>query len=262
MTGRSGRTAPPGSRDGHQHDAPAVRTTSAPCGRSGRPGLPQAGVLAVRATSSSWLPSSATRPSMTTAMRSASCAVCRRWAMATTVRPVSRAFIDPSRCWAVRGSISEVASSRTRVCGSASTSRASAICWARPGDTLWCPAPRVVSSPAGSDSTQDQSSTEPQRLLDLGVGGTVPREPDVVADRPHEHVVLLGHQRHLGAQHVQRQRGDLDPADRHRPGARTVDAREQPPEGGLARAARPDDGQPLAGVRSRLTPCRTSCSAR
>jgi hypothetical protein len=49
------------------------------------------------ATSSSWLPNSAIRPSMTTAIRSASCAVCRRWAMATTVRPSSRAAIDPSR---------------------------------------------------------------------------------------------------------------------------------------------------------------------
>lgn len=39
------------------------------------------------ATSSSWLPSSLMRPFSTTAMTSASWAVCRRWAMATTVRP-------------------------------------------------------------------------------------------------------------------------------------------------------------------------------
>lgn len=49
------------------------------------------------ARSSSWLPISVIRPSITTAIRSASWAVCSRWAMATTVRSVSSAFIDPSR---------------------------------------------------------------------------------------------------------------------------------------------------------------------
>lgn len=49
------------------------------------------------ASSSSWLPNSAIRPSITTAMRSASCAVCRRCAMATTVRSASSAPIEPSR---------------------------------------------------------------------------------------------------------------------------------------------------------------------
>ena len=70
------------------------------------------------------------RPSMTTAIRSASWAVWSRWAIATTVRPDSSEFIEPSRVRAVRGSISEVASSSTSVWGSAMISLASAICWA------------------------------------------------------------------------------------------------------------------------------------
>ena len=73
------------------------------------------------------------RPSSTTATRSASCAVCSRCAIATTVRPSSTAASERSRCRAARGSSSEVASSSTSVCGSASTSRASASCCACAG---------------------------------------------------------------------------------------------------------------------------------
>ena len=55
-----------------------------------------------RSTSSRWLPSSAIRPSMTTAIRSASWAVWSRWAIATTVRPleqrVHRALERSARC--------------------------------------------------------------------------------------------------------------------------------------------------------------------
>ena len=57
------------------------------------------------------------------------------------------------------GSISEVASSSTRVCGSATTSRASAICWAWAGVSLDCPEPSTVSSLRGSRDTQSQAST-------------------------------------------------------------------------------------------------------
>src|SRR3546814_3526457 len=44
------------------------------------------------------LPSSVTRPSSTTATRSASEAVCSRCAIATTVRPVTTAASERSRC--------------------------------------------------------------------------------------------------------------------------------------------------------------------
>ena len=98
---------------------------------------------------------------MTTAIRSASWAVWSRWAIATTVRPVSRACMEPSSVRAVRGSMSEVASSSTSVCGSATTSRASATCWACAGVSWCCPDPTVVDRPSGSRSIQSVAPTAP-----------------------------------------------------------------------------------------------------
>lgn len=48
-------------------------------------------------TRASWLPSSLIRPFSTTAITSASCAVCSRWAIATTVRPSSTRASERSR---------------------------------------------------------------------------------------------------------------------------------------------------------------------
>ena len=45
------------------------------------------------------------------------------------------------------------------------------------------------------------------------VAGVLPGQDDVVPHGAHEDVVLLGDQRDLGPQHVQRQRGQLHPAD-------------------------------------------------
>ena len=81
------------------------------------------------------------------ATRSASWAVWRRCAMAITVRPRGRRQ-GALEVTAARGSSSAVASSSTRVCGSARTRRARASCWAwagRPGGPS-CPS---RSSPSG-----------------------------------------------------------------------------------------------------------------
>ena len=59
-------------------------------------------------------------------------------------------------------------------------------------------------------------------------------------------MVLLGHQRDVAAQVVERQLDQADAADGHRAGARRVDAGEQPAERGLAGAGRPDHRDPLA----------------
>ncbi|EMF01741.1 2-polyprenyl-6-methoxyphenol hydroxylase-like oxidoreductase [Streptomyces mobaraensis NBRC 13819 = DSM 40847] len=111
------------------------------------------------ATSSSWLPSSLIRPSSATAITSASWAVCSRWAMATTVRPSSTLARELSRRRAARGSSRDVASSSTRVCGSARTSRASAICWAWAGVRARPPEPTSVSSPFSSARAHSSAST-------------------------------------------------------------------------------------------------------
>ncbi len=63
---------------------------------------------------------------------------------------------------------------------------------------------------------------------------------------PDEDVVLLGDQRDVAAQVVERQLDQADAADGHRAGARRVDAGEQPAERGLAGAGRADHGDPLA----------------
>ena len=55
------------------------------------------------------------------------------WAASMTVRPASAVDRVRSRVRAARGSSSEVASSRMSVCGSSSTSRASATSWAWAG---------------------------------------------------------------------------------------------------------------------------------
>ena len=99
------------------------------------------------------------RPRSTTAMTSASCAVCRRCAIATTVRPSRTRASERSRWRAARGSSSEVASSRTSVCGSASTSRASAICWACAGVSDMPPEPTSVPRPV----VEPRAPTRPRR---------------------------------------------------------------------------------------------------
>ena len=81
------------------------------------------------ASSSSWVPLSATRPSATSTMRSARRRVERRWAMSTVVRS---AMISRSVAWicsSVRVSTDDVASSSTSTRGSVSTARAMEMRW-------------------------------------------------------------------------------------------------------------------------------------
>ena len=114
--------------------------------------------------------------------------------MATTVRPDTTAASDRSRCRAARGSSSEVASSSTRVCGSASTSRASASCCA-------CALGQPVA--AGPDD-RVEPARQPQRPHPGVDGGRArragvarrlgPGQAQVVLERADEDVVLLGHE--------------------------------------------------------------------
>lgn len=82
----------PGCGASRPEATPAPRPPAPQDSPGARPGHPcqlrhRAAYAPSAATSSSWLPSSLMRPFSTTAMTSASWAVCRRWAMATTVRP-------------------------------------------------------------------------------------------------------------------------------------------------------------------------------
>ena len=166
--------------------------------------------------------------------------------MAITVRPSSTAASERSRCRAARGSISEVASSSTRVCGSASTSRASASCWAWAGDSGRAAGADLGVQPVGQrvDPVQRvhrrRAPRAPRRRSASGRASS-----QVVAQGAQEDVVLLGDQRDVAAQLVQRQLDQRDAADRDRAGARAVDAGEQAAQRRLARAGRADHGQPL-----------------
>ena len=166
--------------------------------------------------------------------------------MAITVRPWSTAASERSRWRAARGSISEVASSRTSVCGSASTSRASATCWAWAAVSARPPEPTTVSSPSGS-ARPTRGRRRPPARADVVVGGARRRgQREVLAQGADEDVVLLGHQRDVAAQLVQRQLDQPDAADGHRAGAGRVDAGEQPAQRRLAGAGRADHRDPLA----------------
>ena len=206
------------------------------------------------ATSSSWVPISLTTPSSTTATRSASCAVCSRCAIATTVRPSTTAASERSRCRAARGSSSDVASSSTRVCGSASTRRARATCcdWASP--SACPPLPTTVSRPSGSSAAHSWASTARSASSSSSRVRAGPGEQEVVGERADEDVVLLGDQGDLAAQLAEGEVDQRHAADVDASLARTVDAGHQPAERRLARAGRADDGEPLAGSQVERRP--------
>ena len=136
------------------------------------------------------------------------------------------------------------------MCGSASTTRASASCWA-------CDAVRTATAGAqfGVQAVRQlptqSAPTAASAARNSSSRGGGCGDQQVVADRAEEDVVLLGDQHDLPAQPLRAQLGDRYPAHRHRAGARRVDARQQPAQRGLAGAGRADDGQPFArAVRS------------
>ena len=145
------------------------------------------------------------------------------------------------------GSSSEVASSSTRVCGSASTSRASASCWACgsvvAGDRRSRPPCRARS---GSCSAHSRASTAAS-ASSSGVRRRVRAgQAQVVLERADEDVVLLRDEGDLAAQLRQLEVDEAHAADVDPPGPRPVDAGHEAAERRLAGAGRPDDGEPLA----------------
>ena len=103
-----------------------------------------------------------------------------------------------------------------------------------------------MSRPAGSRSTHSRASTAPSAARTASSDEPGPGEHDVLAQGADEDVVLLGDERDVAAQVAERQLDQADVADRHRAGARRVDAGEQPAEGRLARTGRADHRDPLA----------------
>ena len=110
------------------------------------------------------------------------------------------------------------------------------------------PAPTRVSSPSGSASTQTRASTAASAAASSASVAPGRASTRFSPDRAHEHVVLLGDQRDLAAQLVERQVDQPHAADRHpaRRAAAWMPAISRP-ERRLARARRPDHREPLAG---------------
>ena len=177
---RPGVTRCPGISLCHRRRARRRRRRSRSAGRATRPRARHTGHR--RRPARRAVPISVTRPSSTTATRSASCAVCSRCAIATTVRPSTTAASDRSRWRAARGSSSDVASSSTRVCGSASTRRASATCcdWASP--SAWPPLPTTVSSPRAARSAHSCASTARSARLSSSRVAPGPGQQEVVGE--------------------------------------------------------------------------------
>lgn len=178
--------------------------------------------------------------------------------MATTVRPASTADRDRSRCRAARGAIRDVDSSRTSVCGSARTSRASQRQLLRLGRRQREAArAHYGGQPVGQGPHPRVGVHRGQRAQQgaaVRVGGG---QQEVLRERADEHVVLLRDQGDLAVQLV-----ELQPDQRHAAhgglarGGR-VDAREKATQGGLARSGGPDDGEPLTPAQREVDPRTT-----
>ena len=153
---------------------------------------------------------------------------------------------ERSRWRAARGSSSDVASSRTSVCGSASTSRASATCCACAGVSGWPPAPTTVSRPSGNASTHSSASTA-SRAASSSVAVASGRASLTFSSRVPTKtwcscVTSATSWRSDSSGRSTRR----TPPTSTRALARRMDAGEQAPEGRLAGARRPDDGDALA----------------
>ena len=110
-----------------------------------------------------------------------------------------------------------------------------------------CTRPSRPRCPArsGSACTQPSASTARSARISSASSASTLASRRLSASDPDEHVVLLGHERDVPAQVLQRQVDQRHAADRHRAAGGRVDAGEHAAEGRLARAGRPDDGQPL-----------------
>ena len=93
------------------------------------------------------------------------------------------------------------------------TSRASASCWAWAGESRWLADAEFGVQPVGQLRHPGPRVDGRQRRADLVVGGLGPRQRHVLPQRAEEDVVLLGDQRDLLAQLLQRQLHQRHAAD-------------------------------------------------
>ena len=151
------------------------------------------GTAALRASSSSWVPCSTTRPWSMTTIRSARCRVERRWATSSVVRPA----MTPRRAsWiasSILASTALVASSRIRMRGSYEDGpgQGDALALATREGQASLPDDGVVPPRGALDELVGFGG--PRRRLDLLVGGVRAAVGDVGPHRVGEEEALLEH---------------------------------------------------------------------
>ena len=212
---------------------------------------------AVGASSSSNRPRCVIRPCSITRISSARRTVASRWAMMIDVRPRSRRSSARSIRISVGRSMFEVASSRIRMRGSASSARAIEISWRSPAERPAPPSRTGVQ--ALVEAPRDPLDADRARdVLHLGLRRLRMGEADVVGDRAGEQERVLQHDAELPPVSAQlerragrgRRRGSRRRRDRRsgRPASRWSTCRR--PTGRRARGSR----RPGRGGRSRAAP--------
>ena len=111
--------------------------------------------------------------------------------MTIAVRPASRRRSPASMRPSVCRSTFEVASSRTRIRGSAMSARANATSWRWPAESCTPRSPTSVSRPVRQRRDELPRADRPGRRLDVLGGRVRAAERDVVADRAAEQERLL-----------------------------------------------------------------------
>ena len=148
----------------------------------------------------------------------------------------------------------EVASSRIRIRGSASSARANATSWRWPAES--CAAAladlgvEALGQPLDELDRADRAPRPPDLLL-VGVGAA---EGDVVADRAREQEALLGHDPELAPQAVGLELAQVVAVDQQPAALRVVEARDQLRQRRLAGAGLADQGDRLAGRDVQVDP--------
>ena len=147
----------------------------------------------------------------------------------------------------VRTSTFEVASSRMRMRGSASSALANAISCRCPAESATPRSPTSASKPPGRRLMNSPAPIASAAASTSSADGGGPPEVDVLAHRPAEQESLLRHDSQLAAQALRLQLTQVVPVDQHAAALRVIEARHQLREGALAGAGLAHQRQRLAG---------------
>mmetsp|Transcript_16995 Transcript_16995/g.50949 ORF Transcript_16995/g.50949 Transcript_16995/m.50949 type:complete len:207 (+) Transcript_16995:1027-1647(+) len=123
----------------------------------------------------------------------------------------------------------------------------------RDRDALFLPSAELEAALADAARLHDQAHVKVRHvgaLQHLGVRRLRAAIPNVLHDSAIEKDRLLGHDRHRGAQALQRQVADLHAVELDTAARHVVLAREQLEDGGFAAAAGPHDGNALARLHA------------